>query len=372
MMGGFMRKLVPLICIIVLLVSCSTTVSVPYMQPSVIDMGAYRNLAVASVVPYRGFSAPSRFVAGADIHAMGLRIYSGYSVSTASSVSEYATDYLYSLLTSTGFFNLLSPDITDAVLQRGLYGADISSEFQRLGYDAVLIPRITGMSVNETIYSEPYYEWWYDSDGVRHRRVEYNYYYRQIASIDYSLTIIDTETGAIVAQRTFSDSGKREGSLDFGWARLDDAGYLFRRMIRSFQSDIIRLLVPTAVEYNVSLMKNKPENKAAEAAYDAAKDGNLEHAESIFLDEWRNSRHLPSGYNAALLMAGTGNYDDAINLLSEINSAYSDADARSLYRDLVSIRTRNEQALQQVTGSGSVKVQGSDNANSVYAFVMGL
>ncbi len=368
-----MRRFLPVLLLLFLCLffSCSTTIGVSYLQPAAIDMGGYRNLAIASVIPYHGYVAP-RYVVGADIHVAGFHVYSGYSEPVSRSIASYATDELVSTLASTRFFNILSPDVTDRVLDRGRFGEDISATFKSMGYDAVLIPRITGMSVSESVYSKPYEEWWVDSDGERHRRIEFNYYYNQIASIDYTLTIIDTETGHIVGQRTYSDTETREGTLDRRWSHLEDVSYLFRRMIRSFNSPIIRLLVPTEREYSVSLMKNKPENGNVERAYDAAKDGFLAEAEAIFEAEWNESHHLPSGYNAALLLAASGDYDAAIDLLGDITTLYSNEDARLLYRDLMAIRTSNEQAIGQVTGESSVQQSGLENNNGVYAMVMGL
>ena len=83
-------------------------------------------------------------------------------------------------------------------------------------------------------------------------------------------------------------------------------------MISSFDYSIIRLLCADSACIQCSLMKNKPEDENADKAYDAAKDGNLDLAREVFLEEWQNAKHLPSGYNAALL-AATGDYDDAIS-----------------------------------------------------------
>ena len=366
-----MRKLLFLfISLILVISSCSTSIAVPYMQPSAIDMGGYRNLALASVVPYKGYSAPS-VVVGTDIRAAGLRVLSGYTNSTAISTASYATDRLYSTLSSSGFFNILPPDSTDAVITAGYLGGDISESFRKLGYDAVLIPRITGMSVNESVYSVPHDEWWEDRDGDRHHRVEFEYYYRQIVSLDYSITVIDTESGRIVAQRTFSDTDKREDILDRRWMRLEDPSYLFRRIIRSFSDDIENLLVPSYQEYSVSLMSNKPKLEEAESAYDAAKDGNLELAGNLFLSIWEKSNHLPSGYNAALLAAASGDYTKAIDILSSVMEKYNDSDVRSLYRNLLTIRTRNEQAMGQITGESSALELGAPNGNAIYSLVMG-
>ena len=367
-----MKKLLFILAALVLFVSCQTTIAVSYMRPSAVDMGPYRNLAIASVVPDRSFQTPPMWVMAADGHAFGMHVRPGYTASTAENIASYATDELYSTLSSTGFFNLLPPSATDTVLRMGMYGSDISKELRARGYDAVLIPRITDMTINESVYSVPDYEWWTDSEGFEHREVVYDYYYKQVVSIEYTLTLIDTHTGAIVTRRNFTDTESGEGDLDTSWMRLDDVSYLFRSMIRSFSGEIVRYFVPTHAEYDVTLMNNKPENKDAEAAYKSAKDGDIATAREIFLSVWNESGHLPSGYNAALLYAASGDFDSSINLLQEIMGRYSNSDVRTLYRDLQTIKARNEQALTQVSQPYGYVEQESSNSNSVYGFVMGI
>ena len=367
-----MRKVLLIIAVVILAVSCQTTISVPYMRPAAVDMGSYRNLAVASVIPYRPFQTPPMWVASADSHSFGFHIRPGYTASTAANVASYATGELYSSLSSTGFFNLLPPSVTDSVLDLGRYGADISREFRARGYDAVLIPRITSMTVNESIYSVPDYELWTDADGYEHRKVVFDYYYKQVAAIEYTLTVIDTHTGSIIARRAFSDTEEREGSLDQAWSRLDDISYLYRRMIRSFTSEIIRYFVPTHAVYDVTLMDNKPENSHAEEGYERAENGDIIGSRDIFISVWEESPHLPSGYNAALLYAASGDFDSALDLLDSVMARYSNKDVRSLYRDLQTIRSRNTQAMSQVNGTGTFVYPESSDSNSIYGFVMGL
>ena len=366
-----MRKLIPVLAIAVLvLASCRTIVPIGYMQPSAIDMGGYRNLAVASAVPYGGPVPGYRFVGYADVHAAGLRIYSGYASSTAQRIADYATTELYSTLSATGFYNLLPPDMTDAVLEAGRYGTDISEEFSRMGYDAVLIPRISSMSLNESIYSIPRSRWWTDDDGIRHRCMVYDYGYIQTASIVYTLTVIDTSTGRIAAVRTFSDSVTRRDQLDPYWHRLDDPAYLFRRMISSFNGGILRLFVPLYREYDAALMANKPENAASETAYEAARDGNTDSALGIFLSQWEESGHVPSGYNAAVLIAAEGRFDEALDLLSSVMEADESGDARDLYRALMAVRASDEQAGMQISGESSAAAGAVPDGNAVYDMVM--
>ena len=349
-----MRRII-LFCILILLlfVSCSTMVSIPYIEPSVIDMGGYRNLAVASAVPYHGIIPYTSWVPWRDTFSPRFRIRSGFSPSIAASVAEYATAELYSTLSESGFFNLLSPARTDAIIERGKLGYSISEELRNLGYDAVLIPRIENMNVDEYVYAEPYEEWWTDSDGKRHRHIEYEYYY-------------NTETGAIVTKRTFADSRYRESSFDPVWGILADPGYLFRRMLSSFDEGILRQFVPRTRLYDITLMKNKPKNDDAKIAYDYAKDGNLSAALDGFLSVWENDRHLPSGYNAALLIASTGDYDRALELLQDIQTSYSNEDVRSFYRDLITIRSRNEEGLGQISGETSATPVDGAEDNAIY------
>ena len=360
------------VALVLLVTGCSTMISIPYMQPSAVDMGGYRNLAVASVVPYNGYVPSSGWVRTADPYAARYHVYGGFRSTTSSVIASYATDHLMSTLSGSGFFNILPPARTDAILDSGRYGLDISSEFRALGYDAVMIPRIGVMSIDEYIYSEPVTEWWVDSEGYRHSYIDYEYYYVQTASIEYTITLIDTESGHIVAQRTFSDKTSRDGSFDPFWSRLDDPAVLFRRMISSFDMGIITQFVPTQRVYNVSLMANKPKNEAIEYAYDIAKDGDTEGAEAAFQEEWEASGHLPSGYNAALLMAATGDFDAALSLLEEVNAAYSSDEARRLYRDLQTVKARNEEALAQISGESSASPVAYDDGNSVYDAVLGM
>ena len=58
-------------------------------------------------------------------------------------MSFVSTLFLYGILQHS------SPEITDGIIERGRFGGDISKDFKSKGYDVVLIPRITGMSVGE-------------------------------------------------------------------------------------------------------------------------------------------------------------------------------------------------------------------------------
>ena len=141
-------------------------------------------------------------------------------------------------------------------------------------------------------------------------------------------------------------------------------------MLSSFNEGILRQFVPRTRVYDVTLMNNKPKNESAEIAYKYAKDGNTASALAVFQDVWESSQHLPSGYNAALFIASQGKYDEALDLLLEIQNLYSDEKVRSLYRDIMTIRSRNEEGVGQITGSSSAVEAKEHNDNDVYFAVL--
>ncbi len=341
------RLAVLLVAILMLLASCATEIAVRYMQPSEINMGAYRNLALASVVPYKGFVSSSGWIRTIDIGSAGIRIRPSYSYDITNSIAAYATDRLYSALSSSGYYNILPPSSTDQIIRSSW---DESREFRDLGYDAVMIPRIDAMNVDEQVYSVSRTATEYDAyTHSYYTYYYYDYYVKQVATITYTISVIDTNTEKIIASRTFQDSRTNTEMIDPDFPRFDKAELLFQRMIRSFDSGIIRLFVPTVRNYNVALMDNKPEIKELKDAYDAAKDGNTEAALSAFIAEWNRSHHVPSGFNAAVLTAALGDIDGAIEIAEEVAGYSSESRVGSLLSDLRRVRKSNEEAEKQLT-----------------------
>ncbi len=339
------RMLVMLFALVLLLASCATTVSIPYTMPSEVNMGRYRNLAVASTVPYRGYVSSGSWIP-VDAAGFGVMIHPTWGSGTAASVASYATDQLWSTLSSSGYYNLLSPSQTDAVLYAPV---NVSRELRRMGYDAVMIPRIDAMNVDESIYTtvdrvsyyDPYYGGYVDD-------YEYEYHLKRRISITYSITVVDTATERIVTTKTFSDYTSFTETIDPMWPSYNDSEYYFRRMIRNFQEGVIRLFVPTTAYYDVTLMDNNPELAEAGPAYDAVSNGDYQTALSVFLSCWNSYGHAPSGYNAALLIAAQGRYDDAIGILQEVQKVSPAQNVQNTISDLTTVSRRNKEAQAQL------------------------
>ena len=341
------RLLVLFVAILMLFASCATEIAVRYMQPSEINMGAYRNLALASVVPYKGFVSSSGWIRTIDIGSAGIRIRPSYSYDITNSIAAYATDRLYSTLSSSGYYNILPPLSTDQIIRSSW---NESREFRELGYDAVMIPRIDAMNVDEQVYSVSRTATEYDAyTHSYYTYYYYDYYVKQVATITYTISVIDTNTDRIIASRTFQDSRTNTEMIDPDFPRFDKAELLFQRMIRSFDSGIIRLFVPTVRDYNVALMDNKPEIKELKDAYDAAKDGNTQFALDAFMAEWNRSHHVPSGFNAAVLTAALGDIDGAIAITEDVSRYSGESRVGTLLADLRRVKSYNEEAEKQFT-----------------------
>ncbi len=363
-----MRKLYLFLFLLFLVfaVSCSTTVGVSYLRPADVNMGQYRNIAIASTVPYRGYiSYPAR-VRSLDPFASSIYVSSSYGSSLPSKVASYATDMVVAALSDTGFYKILSPTRTDTYLSTSYIGYSPSEQLLKAGYDAVMIPRIENMDIDEVVWSV---RDGYVVDKKGNRIPVYDYYIKRIATITLSITVVDCKTNSIVASKTYSDKITWSDSFDPGFPFFDtDAYYMFRSMINSFKSTVLQNFVPAMVVQNITLMANKPKIESLEVAYEAVDDGNLEYGYNLFFNSWQESGHIPSGYNAAIIKSALGDYNSALDILVSMREAINNEDVNTLYRMLIAMKESNEDAKAQISGSDSTIAL--DNGLSIYDYLL--
>ena len=356
-----------------LAVSCATGVTINYTQPAEINMGSYRNIAVASSVPYKGLANPPYFVRAIDADAFwDSYVTSSYDSSITTKVASYATQKFVSTLERSGFFSVTGPEKTDAMLQAGTFGYNSSEVLRKNNIDAVIIPKITNLNINEFIQSKKVQEKDYDhkdKNGNPTVVTKTRYYLYQNVSIDFSYTIIDARTSQVVAVKNFSASDSDYWEVDRYGFLTPDVYNMIKGMIDGFQGYITKQLVPTNARKNVTLMANKPKIDSLKVAYDAAKEGYTSRAAELFLREYSSSGHLPSGYNGALLTAAAGDLEGAITLLQEMSLRYSSSDVEKLLSNLITIKSRNDEAMKQL--SGEVTANLSDTTMDIYQVVMG-
>ena len=363
-----------LLVLVLLVTGCSTTIKLSYMKPAEVNMGKYRNIAIASTVPYDGKISLPMLIRTLDPTASSVRMFSTYKSDIPNSIATYATNQIVSKLSSTGFFNsILDPKDTDTILNMRNLGYDPSAEFKKHGYDAVMIPKIENMGYDEYIWTEVKEKKVYDSTlkkEVVKKETVYNI--KRVANITLSITVLDCNTNQLVAKKTFKDSAVWTASFNpKSYSFTIDALSLFRSMISDMQYEILEKFIPARAAYYADLMKNKPELEFVSAAYDFAEEGNMDAAVEIFGEAWELYGHVPSGYNYALLMAGYGEYDIALDVLKKLRYSSSDSRITELYGDLIYMKDKNEKANAQLEGLDS-DASGSNGktTNTIYDFIL--
>ncbi len=366
-----MRKLSVLIVILtLLLVSCSTTVELEYSVPSEVDMGSYRNVAVASCVPLKGLKDPRSYIRGLDIDAdIYTSVRSGFRADKYTErTAEVATETIESALLATGFFNVSDHSVADTIVEKSRRGEDVSALVERYNIDAIVIPKLNATTLDEAIGSDVRTTRHLDKNGnaVVKEVVEYTLY--QEVSISMSITVIDARTMKILAIRKFTDLKRRESRLTSPHLRGDDPVYLAEKIIRSFAGNVARTLAPHVEVERRSLMKNSPKVERAKEAYRLAKDGMYESAISEFEKVFEEYGHIPSAYNAALLHYSLGDVDEAMEILARAQEMGENPYIAKLLDELEGMNALTERAEEQMKGLPSDK--SSSTSLNIFDLVM--
>ena len=314
-----MLKLLPIMVLILIfsVMGCATSVTMRYMVPAKINMVDYRSLAVFSVEPYRFpfFDNPPSVIPDMSGTSPST-VFSGFAGGTERRIAKYLTDRIEDDLRDTDYFTLLTPPRSDAV------GIGYS-ELRMMGYDALLRVRVTDLDVEEYIFAKeetvvvpPDVE-----GGQPTTETVLRHHVMQKVGMDVVFSLIDTATGKIIASEQFSDHYEQSYKLDKDLPPTVASPPLYDKLVpmaREFSKRFSQLVAPRWESRSVSLMKNKPENRRVEQAYLMAKEGNLRLAFEEFEDEWDRSSHVPSGYNAAIILESLGEMEEAIQLMEDV------------------------------------------------------
>lgn len=356
---------------VLLLSACSTAVTISYLSPAEIDMSSYRNIAVASTVPYNGIITIPTYMRSLTHVPMNYLRSSSLNLNLPYEVAHIADNQLMGTLTSSGYFNVTPPAITDSMINSSYYGSDVAALLADRNIDAVIIPKITGMSYDEYVSAEEHEVYIRDNRGVLiDVTYEYDFYVNQRATITYQYTIIDARTLQVIAVKNFSDQRSEYTYVTPYGFIPSNATTFFESMLKGFQSRILSQLVPQRKSASVELMENKPKVESLESAYKLAEEGRVADALQAFLSEYRSSGHLPAGYNAAVMLSAQGEIDEAIALLTELQRQYSDRKISGLLSDLSLIKANNEAAQAQLRTNAAEVVPATSSQN-IFRSVIG-
>ena len=351
---------------LVVLSSCASFVQVKGLVPAEIDLGKYRNLAVASTksFSFNSYGRPSAWVR--SVGAGNVSVASGIPRNLEAQVASYATDRLVNTLQQTGFFKLVLPEVTDAYIAGSSVGLDSFSLLRQSGATALMNSAINYMDCDEYVYSKLKTKWVPDEYTTDENGrqvfvpgheiiVGTDYYLVQTATVTFSYSIIDLATGVVLAARSFSDKVSQETELGRYDSFAPSVVPLYTRMLDAFQEGLRRQLAPNWVTRTVYLMDNKPKNDAAKEAYKQVDKGNLQVAYVLFHDQWTESMHVPSGYNASLMLEAVGDLNGALSLMQQVYDYSHDPQCYEALSRMQRALAERAKAEEQLAGGGAAK-----------------
>ncbi len=331
--------------VLILFPSCMTTIDVQYMEPSKIDMSSYRTIMIAPTEEYRGSqNIPMYIRYNLDMYDYNWPVYFFYSTYKYDSINREAanevTNMVNKVFASSSYYNVIS----------NYYNSNYATGFGFLttlknnGVDALIEPKITSLKTDEYIDVKEVKDAY--TGNTRLQYILYRYVY-----IAFSLTVTDTETGRIVAVRNYATDNLDYEIFDpeaFIFYTIMSEDQLLSDALSDKKSEIISDFAPRMRYITVTLKDNKPKNESVEEAYKAAENGNLDYALNLFLSAYETSSHVPSAYNASLILAARGDLERAISILSDLRSrGLDDKECDTLYSRLVTLKAKNDSAMAQ-------------------------
>lgn len=372
------RTVLGLFCLsmVLVLTSCTTSIKVRHLIPSAVDVSNHRNIAIASTEMYnfpRGSTLPP-WVKGSGDSSFSLS--SGFDSNLNAKIVEASTAYIVDAMVKTDYFTVVPPESTDAYLTLGKNGSNAYSMMIEQGVQALLKSSITYMNCEEQIIGRDIKEWVpgnADLTDPTPKNISYekvigrSFYLEQQATVTFTYTLIDLVSNRILATDSFTSQQTSEiclGKTIFGIGensrdiheRCYASGFapsffpLFDAMIKKIPSEVAMQLAPSWAESSVTLMPNKPKSDVAHA-YKLAESNNLREAYSVFFQTWQQQAHLPSGYNAALLLEGMGLYSEALELMNQVYNKTGDAKSLSQLIRLKEVSSQQDEALKQIEGT---------------------
>lgn len=384
-----LSKVLIVASMVIFFTSCATSITVRHLVPGEVDLSASRNIAVASTNAYKfPYGRPlSPWIQG--LSETDFTLSSGYDTNLASSVASTASRMILDSVQGTGYFTVLTPEVTDAYMTLSKVGENTSAMLKSKGMQALLSSSISYMDVEEQVVGRDNKEFvteWVDPDTTDndptlsslvsyYKVTSREYFLVQKATLTLTYTIFDLGSGSILFSRSFT--GKEDQETKIGIRTYDagapggyrderrySSGYapsfkpLFEKIIRSFSSTISKQLAPSWQTKRLTLMSNKPKLEAAKGAYTLAERGSYEAAYRQFLSLYEGNGHIASGYNAALLLEAMGRFTEAVDLMNDV---YNRSGSRQAYTALLSMqeaKSQSEKAQRQISGESTLDGQG--------------
>jgi hypothetical protein len=345
--------MIAILAITMIITSCATTVTVSYMKPAKFNLSEYKNLAVATTeIGNAPVFGNTRIYINYDNYNNS--IITGYNRLVPSDIADYYTSEIYSDLSNSGLFKLIPPSQTDQYIRNLKYGITDSSKLYDMGADAIFTSDIEYLDYEEyPIYGDfimvknpDYIIGGTEAQYIQSNERKVTIY--QEAQMRISYSIIDLQTGYVLASNSYTDTVKNRVNYDYYYITTLTSEWMFKDIADDFILRTKDDLIPHTVYSSIELMDNKPKNNLADSAMNMVNNNQLVAAQSLFEQAWDETNHLPSGYNAALLLEAMGQRTNAIYLMKEVYNLTGSSDAIEAYSRMKSFDTSSSAAKEQI------------------------
>ncbi|MCQ2398226.1 MAG: hypothetical protein MJ052_02865, partial [Sphaerochaetaceae bacterium] len=353
---------ISLVFSVLLLCSCGTSVQIKALVPGMINLEGCRTVAVASVKPYDYHR--SEFMSGryGDSRDVPESIRSSSPAFTPFVVDEVAAEMSRSLerALDQGFYTIIGTTQTDSyITDSELLGYSETAMLGKRGADVLITASIDDMFYEEFVDSEE------EETPSGYSQMKYSLNQRAEMVLSYkvknTLTGEEIDFGVLNGTYPFNryeryyrthitslpaEAAWSESSISY--LRVKEPVDMFKEIIRSFSEELTARLTPHYETSYLTLMRNRPEVDTLKEAYELVEKGQLQKAYDIFIREWKNSHHFPSGYNAAILEMSLGRYSQAYVLAGEVWSVTGEDSASKLQKHIAETENNRNSALKQM------------------------
>lgn len=366
------RRAFSILAIIALVVfaftSCSTSVALNTLVPAQANVSGYKTIAIRTATNDSNWKLPAfrdsllQFKGSVDQkYIKEFKVVSGLESGTMSKILESATEDVYHAM-DTGVYKLVAPETTDALITIGkTMGTTVRKTLNEKGIDAILSTSISGMSYEEYLLCETdTYKSKDSTTGAEYFRKRFYVVQKYSVAVTYTLT--DVENNAVIAYDTISQAKENKvqigytknaaGDLEkFSYSSAEKAATLIKRLVSDICYEIKLALAPHYKTEYFSLMSNKPKIDSLKVAYKFVDNGDYRLALELFVNQYRTSGHVASGYNACILYYALGEYDNAFELASELYYRNGSTKAIELYRKMRDVKERQDAAIAQINST---------------------
>ena len=323
---------------------CATKIPVTVTKPAEINMASTRKIALLDF-PY---VPKHETITAEDLFKLALKkLFKsalGGMKTIQEEVEEYVVERFILTLVQTNYFHVVgTQEIREELERASRSDVDAVRIGKAVGAQAIIHGEIYLMKAwdDETVEMED------REDSITNQNVKVAVtWVTRRAEIGLKYYVVNTETGIIIANRSFeSSSESREEKENTHY--LPDPLEMYKGIIDSFMSQVARQLAPYRVQEARRLMKDKnPQMKAADRY---VKGGIYDSALDIYLDVWKSSKNVAAGYNAVILYEVTGDLDAGITLMKQVVDAHPERRIMKEYNRMLNAKQEQERLLKQLS-----------------------